>query len=301
MNKNILIFATVAFLLSCEKTIIVKENEAPHGGDGIQILFKNAQTWAIKKLSAIRNCSFRQESASDTKNWILQNSSELVKDLEQSEHAWEQSANVPCGRTTGTKNGKILLSYAGCKNLSPDDAFRVLVHESVHHFGVSNEEFATNVASEVFYSSNGNCVPEMNEIAWLDADVTAWPDTAHITNLEVSPQQICYDFKTAQKWPEIDPFDQWKTIGNYWVIAYMKDHWYATTYQWILPGHRCEQDTASSISEWTRHVEFYQPEVWKWIPQKGELVGLMVSSVRRFQISNGVEERTPIQWIRWPY
>lgn len=300
MNKLLMILSLLLFC-GCEKTIYVNGNESPHGGDDIQITFSKARNEAVKRLSSIRNCSFREDVSSDLKNWILQNSNALYKDIEDSEHVWERSENVPCGRTNGQQKGKILFSYSSCKNVKPEDAFQILVHESVHHLGITNEQQATRTAGEVFRASNGNCVPDINEITWLDAEIASWPATATINVHEVTPTGICYEFTSKQVWPEIDPFDAWNTIGNYWVVAYINDHWYATTYQWILPGHRCEQDTANSISEWTRHVEFYKPEVWKWIPQKGELVGFIVSSVRRFQISNGIEERTPVQWLRWPY
>ncbi len=286
--------AAVLLLAGCHQTT-TNANEGPYGGGDAQPTFRSAQKSAVQKLKNLRTCAFPLEADKEVVTWISQNANELALDIQNSPHSWVRDSNVPCARTTHSKGSKIVFSYSNCEKITPQDAFMVLVHESVHHFGFEDEVFPTEVAQVLHQTSDGNCIPQMNEVLSLEKNISSWPDTAAIKALEIKSEGICFDYSSQQVWPEIDPFNAWKTIGNYWIVAYIDGRWLASTYEWILPSLRCEEDNAASIGAGTK-----QPAFATWIPKKGELVGFMISSVVRFGESNGVKERSPIYWMRWP-
>lgn len=291
-----LLFLTAAALALCGCTkTTVNANEGPYGGDDAQPTFRSAQKLAVAKLKNLRSCSLPLDTEKNVVDWLTQNSQELAEDIANSPHAWVRDENVPCARTQHSKESKIILSYMNCERISSEDAFKVLVHESVHHMGIAEETFPTQVALDVFDSTEGNCIPEIEKLQFLDKNIGAWPDTARIQGIEVTNENICYDFTSNQVWPEIEAFGNLKTTGNYWVIAYINNTWLASTYEWILPSLRCEEDNAHTIGAGTKQVPFTS-----WVPKSGELVGFMVSSVIRMGHSNGVQERSPIFWMRWP-
>jgi hypothetical protein len=292
--KYLVLIAAAFSLSGCHQTT-VNANEGPYGGDDAQPTFRSAQKLAVAKLKNLRSCALPLDTEKTVADWLIQNSKDLAQDIESSPHTWVRDDNVPCARTSHKKGSTIIFSYTNCERISPEDAFKVLVHESVHHMGITEEAFPTQVALDVFHATDGNCIPETNELQFLEKNIVNWPETAQIKSIEVTNETLCYDFSTNQVWPEIDPFNVWKTTGNYWVIAYINNTWLASTYEWILPALRCEEDNAHTIGAGTKQVPFTN-----WVPKSGELVGFMVSSVTRMGHSNGVQERSPIYWMRWP-
>ncbi len=292
-----LLFSTL-LLIACEKTIVLPGNEGPHGGDGVQVTFKTAQRSVVQKLRDLRSCYLRTGVENEIQEWIMSHRGDLISDIQSSQHEWRQNLGGSCARTDLARNSSIQFSYSSCQNVTPEEAFLILVHESVHHFGIESEDFPTEVATEIWQASNANCIPAADEILWLDKNISAWPATAQIQSVEVAANGICFDFTTAQNWP-IKDMREFVSTGNYWVISNLEGVWYASTYEWIVPGLRCEDDNASTIADGTKKREFSR-EDYKWVPKSGELVGFMVSSMARFNETNGVQERSPIFWIRWP-
>ncbi|HUP57165.1 MAG TPA: hypothetical protein VM598_06910, partial [Bdellovibrionota bacterium] len=89
-----------------------------------------------------------------------------------------------------------------------------------------------------------------------------------------------------------------KTLGNYWVIAYVDSHWVATTSEWIgagdgiREGRACQGDNALTIGAGNRRLD-------GWRPATGELVGFMLSTPSRMGVRGPVAERSNIFWARW--
>ncbi|HEY8269772.1 MAG TPA: hypothetical protein VIG33_02710 [Pseudobdellovibrionaceae bacterium] len=118
-----------------------------NGGDEIRFTFEDARIEAIRIINNIKECSFDSTTSADVRSWILNNSMALASDIQNSAHQWTNEDRPTCAWTQLSARSEIVLSYPSCAlNMSTQKAAQLLIHESVHHFGINNESFADAVA-----------------------------------------------------------------------------------------------------------------------------------------------------------
>lgn len=125
-------------------------------GDGIKLLFAKAREHAAFITLRLNDRSLAKNLDVSLRDWILANRQELAADIAKTKHEWIETATPACASTHYTTGDVIVLSYPTCRNLdSFEDAGMLLVHESVHHLDVADENFADAVALAVYGSWRG--------------------------------------------------------------------------------------------------------------------------------------------------
>lgn len=122
-------------------------------GDALRLIFASAKDHASHLVLKMREQAMLPNMRDDVKDWLLQNKDALAGDIVASPHEWSLDPAATCAETViGTPAAPISLSYPTCANriYSLDDAGQLLVHESVHHFGITDEAFADAVAIAVY-------------------------------------------------------------------------------------------------------------------------------------------------------
>ena len=129
----------------------------------------------------------------------------------------------------------------------------------------------------------------LNDVVWLDTDVSDWRVTSTITDVSIPDPPICIDHTKRGKWPTRNGVE-----GNPWIFANINGTWYAATYEWLRSGTRCKDVSSATIGAYTK-----EPPLESWRPRRGELVGFMVSAWARSS-ERTVLERSNIVMVRWP-
>jgi hypothetical protein len=290
---SILFFAMV--IAACHSGTTSKGYETGNGGDEAQAVFSQARNRAAEKIMNLKDCSFSDNLKPEMRSWIIERKLKLNEEVLNSEHQWHSDPQDTCAWTARSVGTPLRLSYGKCRGISSDKAEQILIHEAIHRLGKSDETFPTEASKEIYFSSRKNCVPEENEILWLD-DASFMKKTVELQEVQAGEGAICFHH-TAVNWPVID-VSTYKTTGNYWVVAFVNSQWTATTSEWIGPedgiknGNTCQHETSYTIS-------LGHPYLKNWHPLSGELVGFMLSTPTREGARGPVSERSNIKWTRW--
>ncbi len=134
---------------------------------------------------------------------------------------------------------------------------------------------------------------DLSSVNWLHANVSRWPVTSKITDVEIGSDTISVEHTKAGHWPAID-YNGIQVEGNPWVFVNRGGQWYGATYEWLRPGQTEKGVTAEGIGG-----NIKVPPLADWTPAAGELVGFMVSTPARAD-GRTVNERTNIVMTRWP-
>lgn len=134
---------------------------------------------------------------------------------------------------------------------------------------------------------------DLAAVNWLHTDVSSWPVTSKVTDVEIGSSTIAIEHTKAGDWPEMD-YSGIKVEGNPWVFVNRNGQWYGATYDWLRPGQTEKQVSASDIGE-----NIKLEPLASWQPQPGELVGFMVSTPAR-DSSRTSNERTNVVLTHWP-
>jgi hypothetical protein len=137
-----------------------KGRDIGNGGDPLQILFEEQRSTLLQKVDDMIKYGHGIKENPEAVTWLEKNLSDYRNDIEASAHDWSDKKLSTCAYTKRERNAVIQFSYQDCKGrtLSKEDAFKLLAHESVHHFGVDDEIFPTKVAQLLF-----DAVPEKPE------------------------------------------------------------------------------------------------------------------------------------------
>lgn len=147
MNLKILILSVLLFNVSAKA-----QHTVGSGGDYIRQTFEEARTLAAAKVQSIQSCSFSQmKILPSVKEWILTHKELLKKDIETSQHLWVVDDQVTCAFTLHSPSAPIYLSFPRCGAgvTNSNEALFLLVHESAHHLGVTDEVQADLIAKAV--------------------------------------------------------------------------------------------------------------------------------------------------------
>lgn len=161
---------TILAILFFARAIFASGTTIGNGGDEIRFKFAAARGEAVQRIRNFKTCSSNQSGSRDVESWISRHASQLIGDITKSRHQWITSPALTCAWTNPSPYSDIVLSYQRCEqNISLLDAARLLIHESVHHLGVTDEMFADEVSTvAIGYSLGAVCrkttLPE--EVKW---------------------------------------------------------------------------------------------------------------------------------------
>ena len=123
-----------------------------NAGDPLRLLFTAAREHAAFVTNRVHPDAFPSSTPDNVKKWILENKEKLAGDILASSHNWVDSAEVTCAHTLREPSAAINLSFPTCRSSiqSREQAATLLIHESVHHFDIDDEEFADAVANTIY-------------------------------------------------------------------------------------------------------------------------------------------------------
>jgi hypothetical protein len=147
---------------------------------------------------------------------------------------------------------------------------------------------------------------DLKKVVYLNSpDVSSWPQTATLSLVEQDgggDGPVCMSY-TDPGWPDSHwPFGgadpDFGVYANQWYFARINGTWYGGAGEWIYRGA-----SSCKAGQGTRTIGpdagFGQP-FSSWVPQVGELVGFMVSSVaRNGPVKRTVDERSNVIVQPW--
>ena len=143
---------TLPFLISVLAGLSTGWGHVGNAGDPLRLMFTSAREHAAFVTNRIHPDAFPPDVAPDLKKWILENKERLAGDILASSHNWVEQQEPTCAHTLREPGAAINLSFPTCRVSVQvrEDASRLLVHESVHHFDVDDEAFADAVADAIY-------------------------------------------------------------------------------------------------------------------------------------------------------
>ena len=119
-----------------------------NGGDPIRIRYWKAKDFASQIVLKAQKQSFPKNLDKEVVEWIVKNQEELASDISGTEHVWHKEENTTCAVTHTVTKSPLHFSYPTCKKSNPTqkEMVELLIHESVHHLGIADENFADTVA-----------------------------------------------------------------------------------------------------------------------------------------------------------
>jgi hypothetical protein len=138
----------------------------------------------------------------------------------------------------------------------------------------------------------------LSQVTWLHTNVGGWPATSKITDVSISPTEICIEHTMSGRWPTFRGDGGVIAEGNPWVFANVGGRWYAATYEFLRSGQTCKH--IERRGEWGIGAHTKKDPLESWVPRKGERVGFMVSTPARDSTRTS-NERSNIVMVTWPY
>lgn len=131
-------------------------DEVRNGGDHIRIIFNEGRSKAVEELKAFTPDAVSSHISASAKAWLVDNATKLAADLERSPLSWTEKlpdncSDQLCACTGLTPTSVIHLSQQDCNARFVDSKYaaKLLIHEAVHHFGLTDESFADEIAIAV--------------------------------------------------------------------------------------------------------------------------------------------------------
>ena len=147
---------------------------------------------------------------------------------------------------------------------------------------------------------------DLRKVVYLNSpDVSSWPQTATLSLVEqdgAGDGPVCMSY-TDPGWPDSHwPFGgadpNFGVYANQWYFARIGGTWYGGAGEWIYRGA-----SSCKAGQGTRTIgpdSGFGPPFSSWVPQVGELVGFMVSSVaRNGPVKRTVDERSNVIVQPW--
>jgi hypothetical protein len=147
---------------------------------------------------------------------------------------------------------------------------------------------------------------DLKKVVYLNSpDVSSWPQTATLSLVEqdgAGDGPVCMSYTDPgwpdSPWPFGGPDPNFGVYANQWYFARINGTWYGGAGEWIYRGA-----SSCKAGQGTRTIGpdagFGQP-FSSWVPQVGELVGFMVSSVaRNGPVRRTVDERSNVIVQPW--
>lgn len=156
MKRSILISSLIA-LFGAEQPAWA--GSVRGGGDTLRLTFVQARETAAHFVAKINEAAIPSNLDPEIRKFIISNKNKLAGDLLASDHEWiyEENTNfTACAQTdiplsdeqVLPRSAKVSLYFPVCRTAAPSvkEAAALLIHESVHHFGIQDHEFCDQVA-----------------------------------------------------------------------------------------------------------------------------------------------------------
>jgi hypothetical protein len=134
---------------------------------------------------------------------------------------------------------------------------------------------------------------DLSSVEFLHANVSNWPVTSKITDVEIGSDHISIDHSKAGDWPVFN-YNGVAIEGNPWIFVNRDGQWYGATYDWNRPGQTSKEINADTIGP-----SIKAEPLASWRPEPNEVVGLMVSTPAR-DGSRTRNERSNVVMTHWP-
>jgi hypothetical protein len=123
-----------------------------NGGDPLRLMWWSAREQAAFVVQRMHPDAFPRTSSQELRSWILERKDALAADILASPHVWIEDEELHCAMTRPFPAAPIELSWSTCRKATTtkSDAAKILIHESVHHLGVTDETFADEVAVTIW-------------------------------------------------------------------------------------------------------------------------------------------------------
>ncbi|MCX6123248.1 MAG: hypothetical protein NTV34_00630 [Proteobacteria bacterium] len=138
----------------------------------MQIRMLEGRYQAVK---ALRDTAIDAVQDSDVKAFISSKGEALINDILGSKHVWSEGAQSNCAMTDLSLLSPIRLSMPTCRDdvKFTADAAKLLIHESVHHLGIEDEDFANRVALNAYELHKSKIPPTLSVECNLTYKLTA--------------------------------------------------------------------------------------------------------------------------------
>lgn len=136
----------------------------------------------------------------------------------------------------------------------------------------------------------------MSEIAFTsgDANPSAFPATATLEIASLASNRLCINKTHPVDWPIAGG-----VAGNIWVFARIGGQWRGGTFETMRPGNE-SQCVMLGIGGAPVPFPAAGGDISRWMPQSGEMVGFMISTLARGRATPGVTGRSLIVSSTWP-
>ena len=127
-----------------------------NGGDIIVYRFETARSEAAEKVSLL---SLRSLSNASPKiqAFFQSHQAELAADILGTKHVWSEASGFPtCARTATSSKADLSLSIQNCRLADISEAEEILIHESIHHLGIKDEDFAYEASRAILSAQPDN-------------------------------------------------------------------------------------------------------------------------------------------------
>ncbi|HEX4926066.1 MAG TPA: hypothetical protein VFV50_18375 [Bdellovibrionales bacterium] len=207
--------------------------ETGNGGDPLMMLFEESRHQAVQRVLNATYCAFPAQIRPPIREWILNNKTELARDIMDSKHVWLAGQQVTCAYTQPRPKADVMLSFQSCRPnvVSVIDAGRTLIHESVHHLGITDEVFPSEVAYAVYVLGTGDgcTVPPAQDpfdpasclgAAITDKELYDLLPLPHAVERTLGSykvfmrERVCYRPDRCTKWEIGIPTIEQKMLGN---------------------------------------------------------------------------------------
>lgn len=125
-----------------------------NGGDPVRLLTVQGKFLAPDMVRTYEAQTEALPLGPSVDGWIGEHRDALADDIVETPHVWSGRSQVHCAETARTLAAPIQFSFDECRVAIPylEQATRLLIHESTHHLGVEDEEFAEQVAIAILAS-----------------------------------------------------------------------------------------------------------------------------------------------------
>lgn len=121
--------------------------------------FQKGRMMAVDKISQLKACNLPYDTPMYLKSLILDNLTKLADDVLNSPYAFVADTQPTCAYTLHASKERLYLSIPQCLSISEDlkAIMFLLIHESTHHLGVSDEATADLMAKTILNSDQNLC------------------------------------------------------------------------------------------------------------------------------------------------
>lgn len=164
MNKILFIVLLSLALPACHKSAppappqpMGGSDEVGNGGNpALSLWFQRAQRKAPEMLWNLSPEKLAAAGTPEEADWWITHASDVARDLNASRVRWTKKPQDRCGHTLvgDTSDPPVDLYFPQCEKsvLSLEAAAQVLVHESIHHLGIADEERVNRLVTALFLS-----------------------------------------------------------------------------------------------------------------------------------------------------